>query len=88
VSPKLVALALDRRDWTGAEVLGREALSLSEKVGRLELIANDHYHLAMALVRQQKKNDALSHAQRALGIYRKLGLPTLAAEQILAECED
>ena len=35
----LAELALDREDWPGAETLAREALPLSEKVGRQELIA-------------------------------------------------
>ena len=37
----LAALALDRKDWPGAETLAREALPLSEKLGRQELIASN-----------------------------------------------
>ena len=37
----LAELALDREDWPGAETLAREALPLSEKLGRQELIASD-----------------------------------------------
>jgi len=82
------ALALDREDWPGAEVLAREALSLSEKVGRLDLIAGDCHYLAGTLVQQGKKEEALPHAKRAVEIYERLGSPHLAgAQQILAECE-
>lgn len=84
----LAGLALQRQDWPGAESIAREALSLSETVGRLELIADNCYRLAKALVRQGKKEEALPHARRAAGIYQKLGSPDLAeAQQILAECE-
>jgi tetratricopeptide (TPR) repeat protein len=84
----LASLALDLEDWTGAEALAREALLLSEKLGRLEIIANDSIRLAQALVRQGKKEEALPHARRAVEIYQKLGSPNLAfAQQVLAECE-
>lgn len=88
ITENLAALALDRKDWPGAESLAREALPLSEKVGRLDVIASDSYSLAKALVRQGKKEEALLHARRAVEIFQTLGLPDLAAaEQILAECE-
>lgn len=84
----LAALALDRKDWRGTETLAREALLLSEKVGRRELIANDCHRLAIALVRQGKKEEALPHARRAVEIYQKLGSSNLAgAQQLLAQCE-
>jgi tetratricopeptide (TPR) repeat protein len=80
--------ALDREDWPGAEALAYEALSLSQQVGRLELIASDCRRLAKALVRQGKKEEALPHARRAVEIFQKLGHRDLtAAQQILAECE-
>jgi tetratricopeptide (TPR) repeat protein len=84
----LAVMALNRKDWPGAEALAREALALAEKVGRLELIASDCNRLAMALVRQGKKEEALPHARRAVEIYQKLSSPNLAvAQQTLAECE-
>jgi tetratricopeptide (TPR) repeat protein len=88
VTGNLAILALDREDWPGAEALAREALPLSEKLGRLEMVANDCQNLAEALARQGKKEEALTHAQRAMEIYQKLGSPRLArAEAMLAECE-
>ena len=63
----LAALVLDREDWPGAEVLAREALSLSEKIGRQELIASDCHRLAKALVRQGKKVEALPYAAARRG---------------------
>jgi len=88
VSGNLAGLALTRKDWSAAEVLAREALALSEKVGRLELIGGDCRRFAVALVRRGKKEEALPYARRAVEIYTKLGHSNLAdAQEILAECE-
>ncbi|MFY9618918.1 MAG: DUF4062 domain-containing protein [Pyrinomonadaceae bacterium] len=88
ITGNLAAQALDREDWPGAEALAREALPLSERVGRLEMIAADCTRLAKALVRQANAEEAVPHARRAVEIYKKLGTPSLAdAEQVLAECE-
>jgi tetratricopeptide (TPR) repeat protein len=85
----LAALALDRKDWRVAETLAREALSLSEKVGRQELIALDCQRLAKALVRQGKAGEGLSYASRAVEIFTRLGSPNLArAQATLAQCEE
>ncbi len=84
----LATLALDRKDWLGAEALAREALPLSEKVGRRELIAEDCRRLAKALVGQHMKAEALPYARRAVDIYTQLGSPDLAdARETLIECE-
>ncbi len=84
----LAGLALDRKDWPGAEKLARQALALSEKVGRQELIAWDCWVLSKSLVQQGKSADALPYAQRAVEIYTRLGSPDLKfARATLAECE-
>jgi hypothetical protein len=85
----LAELALHRKDWPQAETLARRGLSLSETVGRQELIAHDSHCLALALVRQGKAADeALPHARRAVEIYTRLGSPDLeAARATLGECE-
>jgi tetratricopeptide (TPR) repeat protein len=84
----LAAMALDRQDWFSAEAFAREALPLSEKIGRLELIALDCRRLALALVRQDRKAEALPYAERAVDILIRLGSPDLDwARKILAECE-
>lgn len=84
----LGALALEREEWPEAETRAREALPLSEKMGRQELIAWGCFVLAKALVRQGKAAEALPHARRSVEIYTKLDSPRLtAARAILAECE-
>jgi tetratricopeptide (TPR) repeat protein len=85
----LAALALDRKDWPGAETLAREALPLSENVGRQGLIAANCQRLAQALARQGKKAEGLPYARRAVEIYTKLGAPDLErARETLRECEE
>ena len=84
----LAALAIDREDWPTVEAQAREALPLSEKVGRQDLIALDNHHLAQALLRQGRAAEALPHAQKAVEIYTRLGSPILAdAQATLTECE-
>jgi tetratricopeptide (TPR) repeat protein len=84
----LAALALDRKDWPGAEVLSREALTLSERVGRQELIGIDCRSLSKALMRQGKRTEALRYAHRAVDIFTQLASPDLEyARAILRECE-
>ena len=84
----LAGLALDRKDWPGAETLAREALPLAEKVGRQGLIASNCYRIAKALVRQGQAAEALPYARRAVAIYTQLGSPDLAiAQATLRECE-
>src|SRR5207248_11393191 len=65
ITGNLAGLALDRKDWPGAEALAREALPLAEKLGRQEVIARTCHYLAQALVRQGKAAEALPHARRA-----------------------
>lgn len=84
----LAALALDRQDWRGAEALAREALALSQAVGRLELIAKDCLRLAKALAHQGRPAEGLPFARRAVDLYERLRSPDLAAAQAtLAACQ-
>jgi tetratricopeptide (TPR) repeat protein len=84
----LAELARVRNDWPQAETLAREALPLSEKVGRQELIASNCRRLADALVWQGKPAEALPYAQRAMDIYTRLGSPNLENARVtLRKCE-
>ncbi len=85
---QLAELALARKDWPGAETLAREALPLSEKLGRQILIACNCDRIAKALVRQEKASEALPYARRAVDIYTRLGFCDLEdARATLEECE-
>ena len=85
----LAWLALKEENWSKAEALAREALPLTEKLGRQQLIASTCARLAEALVRQDKTAEALPYAQRAVEIYTKLESQDLAAAQAtLRLCEE
>ena len=89
ITGNLAELALDRGNWSDGEALAREALVLSEEIGRLELIAGDCRRLAKVLVRQGKSTEALAYAQRSVEIFTRLRSPQLAvAIEILGECQD
>jgi tetratricopeptide (TPR) repeat protein len=86
----LATLALDRKDWHAAALLAREALSLVEALGRLELVGANCRCLATALARQGQPQEGLPYAQRAVEIYTQLKISPdemEAAQAILRECE-
>jgi nucleoside phosphorylase/tetratricopeptide (TPR) repeat protein len=84
----LAELALDREDWKLAELQAREALALSEKVGRKELIGSHCWRLAKALARQRKPQEGAPYASRAVDIFAQLRRPSglKEARAALAEC--
>lgn len=88
VTGNLAALALDCKKWTTAETRAREALALSEKLGRKELIGLDCMRLAEALARQGKAQKGLPYALRAVEIFSQLRQPEnlKAARAALEEC--
>jgi len=69
----LASVAIMRDDWPETEILAREALQLSEAVGKLELIACSCLCLAHGLIFQGKCAEAKHHACRAVELYTKLG---------------
>jgi tetratricopeptide (TPR) repeat protein len=87
----LAALALDREQWTEADVLAREAITLSEKIGRQELISYYNIVLAKALLRQNRDlEEALSLSSRAVKIYTRLRMSENLqwSQETLAEIEE
>lgn len=85
----LASLMLDKKDWQKAEELAREALQLSEKIGRLELIANNNFRVAKSLSQLGQKTEALPYAQHALEIFEQRGGVSDIAivRKIIAECQ-
>jgi tetratricopeptide (TPR) repeat protein len=85
----LAALALDNRDWPGAEVLAREALALTEALGRIEMIGADCSRLAKALAQQGRPHEGLPYAHRAVELLLNLRQPQRLeyAKAALKECE-
>lgn len=81
--------ALNRKDWSAADSLARQALCLSEELGRQDLIGRNCRRLAVALLRQGQKREAVPYARRSLEIMTRLGIPSevKAAHKILKECE-
>ncbi|MFZ4507663.1 MAG: tetratricopeptide repeat protein, partial [Fimbriimonas sp.] len=85
----LANLKLDQEKWPEAETLARKALTLSEGVGRIELVASNCHRIAEALLQQNKSlEEALRFAQRAVELFTQLGSKNLDyARATLRECE-
>lgn len=88
VTTNLAELALDCEKWATAEAQAREALALSEQVGRKDLIGAACSHLASALARQGKLQEGLPYALRAVEISSQLRQPEdlERARAVLEEC--
>ncbi len=89
ITSNLAELALDQEDWPRAETQAREALSVSEKIGRQKFIASNSQRIAQALVRQGKVAEARPYAQRAVEIFTWLGVAAdiEGARATLDECD-
>jgi tetratricopeptide (TPR) repeat protein len=80
-------LALDREEWTKAEILARDAINLT--VGKQEALALNYSRLAQALAKQRKEEEGLPYAKLAVEIYARLGSPDLVtAHNIFMECTE
>lgn len=88
ITGNLSVLAHEREDSSQAEALAREALMLSERLGRQELIASNCLRIAEAMISQGKRSEALLYARRAVEIYFQLGSPELTdARELLSDAE-
>jgi tetratricopeptide (TPR) repeat protein len=85
----LADMMIRKRDWKQAETFAREGLSIAEKVGRQQLVAANDLNLARALIQQEKHEEALPHAQRALLLFEQMDIePYLTlARRTFAACE-
>lgn len=70
----LASIALNRTNYAEAEIMAREALVLSEKIGRLELIARDHLRLSQALNKMGRYEEAQPHFRQAQVMLEFLGV--------------
>ncbi len=88
ITGNLASLAFDRKDWAVAEALVREALVLSENVGRQGLVGFNCQLLAEALVQQGKSQEGLPYARRAVEIFTRLRIPDdlEKAQAVLKDC--
>ena len=77
---ELAELALARKQWPEAENLAREALEGSERLGRLDHVAMNCLRLAQALTQQNRPEEALPLAQRAVDIFTRLRMPDELAQ--------
>jgi tetratricopeptide (TPR) repeat protein len=88
IKGNLAAIAIDRQDWQAVETLAREALALSVKIGRQDLIASNNQRIATARLRSGKPEEALPFIQQAVTLWTRLRSPELArAHALLTECE-
>jgi tetratricopeptide (TPR) repeat protein len=86
----LAELMLIQKKWLEVEQLAKEALDLSEKIGRQELIGRDCWVLAHSLAKQNRAKEGLPYAQRAVEIFTRLRInpETLKeAQETLTLCE-
>ena len=84
----LADLYILRQNWIAAEEQASEAMDLSIKLDRLDIIAKNHCRLAQALLHQSRAEEALLHAQQAVDIFtllRHRNLPD--AQCISAKCK-
>jgi len=77
-----------RKNLPAAEDLAIQAIYLSQKIGRQELVAGAHAILAQILVQKGNPQDGRPYAQVAVDIYTKLRLLSSLkeAQEILKEC--
>jgi tetratricopeptide (TPR) repeat protein len=71
----LADLPLDRGDWDAARVQAQEALELSSEIGRIELVARNHFRLSRIEYGARNSAKAAAHGASAFQLYTQLGMP-------------
>jgi tetratricopeptide (TPR) repeat protein len=89
ITGRLAALALERKQWGKAETLALEALLMAEEIGRHNTTASNCRRLAIALLKQERVQESLPYARRAVEIYERSHSKELPeAQATLAEIEE
>ncbi len=85
ITARLAGLAFEKEEWSNAEALARDALSLAEPLGRQETIAESCYYASKALLKQGQSIAAYPFVFRTIEILKHLNTPLLKDAYFMIE---